>query len=354
MAVPSSYKTTSGSTRWRVRGQVNGQNVHKAGFRTKTEANQWWKQQEAKVRLELAETTDKTLADVIKLYLKEGGPFHDLSQSTQRTRKTELAYWQDRLGRKKLTDITPQVIARELDALRERPGRSGKPMSKATIRKYYTALQALFTASMKRWHFIKFSPFMQMDAPPDGEARDRTLTNEEMQRLLEALESSRSLHLADAVMLMLLTGCRSGEAKGLKWADVDLDRQRVHFIDTKNGTSRAALITASMVKRLESVKQFTGHLEYVFANPTTGKPMNIRKAFETARARVGLSDVRLHDLRHHVASTLARQGVTLRQLADQLGHKTLSQVMRYSHLSEESVGGGASIIEAALGQGVAK
>ena len=47
----------------------------------------------------------------------------------------------------------------------------------------------------------------------------------------------------------------------------------------------------------------------------------------------GIEDFRFHDLRHTTASYLAAQGASLLEIADTLGHKTLSMVKRYSHLA---------------------
>ena len=47
-----------------------------------------------------------------------------------------------------------------------------------------------------------------------------------------------------------------------------------------------------------------------------------------------VSNFRFHDLRHSAASYLAMGGASLMEIADILGHKTLSMVKRYAHLSE--------------------
>lgn len=63
--------------------------------------------------------------------------------------------------------------------------------------------------------------------------------------------------------------------------------------------------------------------------------MDIGTAFEKAMSRAGIEDFRFHDLRHTVASHFAMRGVSLRAIAQLLGHRTLQMVMRYSHLLNE-------------------
>jgi len=48
-----------------------------------------------------------------------------------------------------------------------------------------------------------------------------------------------------------------------------------------------------------------------------------------------MTDFKPHDTRHTFASELVRQGVSLRVIADMLGHSSLAMVMRYSHVATE-------------------
>jgi integrase len=63
-------------------------------------------------------------------------------------------------------------------------------------------------------------------------------------------------------------------------------------------------------------------------------PVEIRKAFDNALIAAEITDFRFHDLRHSAASYLAMNGATIADIAEILGHKTLSMVKRYAHLSE--------------------
>jgi integrase len=78
----------------------------------------------------------------------------------------------------------------------------------------------------------------------------------------------------------------------------------------------------------------------------------VTTAWRGACRRAGLSGVRPHDLRHTFASWLVMAGTPLRTVADLLGHKSLSMVMRYSHLSDDhrrehvaSLPGGAKSVQ---------
>ena len=57
----------------------------------------------------------------------------------------------------------------------------------------------------------------------------------------------------------------------------------------------------------------------------------------TVRARAGLSDVRLHDLRHSYASRALALGESLPMIGNLLGHAQDETTARYAHLTRESV-----------------
>ncbi|MFI5322370.1 MAG: site-specific integrase [Thermodesulfobacteriota bacterium] len=69
-----------------------------------------------------------------------------------------------------------------------------------------------------------------------------------------------------------------------------------------------------------------------------GKPLkDIRTAFENARNRAGIKNLRFHDLRHTFATRLILSGVDLATVSKLLGHTTIQMTMRYSHPTPEAL-----------------
>jgi site-specific recombinase XerD len=64
-------------------------------------------------------------------------------------------------------------------------------------------------------------------------------------------------------------------------------------------------------------------------------PFDFRKQWVKALRDADIQDFRWHDMRHDVASTLARDGKTLKEIAEILGHKSLASTDRYTHLCTE-------------------
>ena len=64
-----------------------------------------------------------------------------------------------------------------------------------------------------------------------------------------------------------------------------------------------------------------------------------------ALKNAGISNFKFHDLRHTAASYLAMSGVDLNTIREILGHKSLSMVLRYAHLSKSHQANAVSILD---------
>jgi len=79
-------------------------------------------------------------------------------------------------------------------------------------------------------------------------------------------------------------------------------------------------------------------IPWVFFNPRTGKPpVSIFYAWDTIRRRVGIPELRIHDLRHSYASFLVNAGRSLYEVQKLLGHHDPRVTMRYTHLSPQAM-----------------
>lgn len=88
---------------------------------------------------------------------------------------------------------------------------------------------------------------------------------------------------------------------------------------------------------LRSVPRF-GDCPYVVPNPKTLKPFTaVFNAWDHARRRAGLPDVRMHDLRHSAASNLVNAGQSLYVVAKVLGHAQTKTTERYAHLASDTL-----------------
>jgi integrase len=138
-----------------------------------------------------------------------------------------------------------------------------------------------------------------------------------------------------ALRLLMLTGWREKEALTLRWDAVDFERGIVTLEDTKAGRSTRAL-PAPALKLIASQPRRAGS-PFVFPGRVDGKPLQeIQRLWYAVRAAAKLEGVRLHDLRHSVASFAAAQGHSLFLIGKLLGHKDQRSTSRYAHLADDA------------------
>ena len=123
---------------------------------------------------------------------------------------------------------------------------------------------------------------------------------------------------------------RKGELLSLQWPQVDFDLGIITLLDTKNNERRDIPMNETVKKTLEKIERKGNH---VFCNGDGETFGDVRRSFETALRRSGISDFRFHDLRHCFASNLVMEGVDIMTVKELMGHKTLDMTLRYSHLA---------------------
>ena len=166
---------------------------------------------------------------------------------------------------------------------------------------------------------------------------ERYLTPQEVQRLNQSIQASENPQLKYIVALLLFTGCRKRELLDAKWEHFDLDRRQWRIPTSKNGKPRHIPLSDAVLDVLNQLPRFN-RCPYVIPNPNTLKPFNtIYYSWNTARIKAGLSDVRMHDLRHSFASFLINSGRSLYEVQNLLGHSQVATTQRYAHLSQETL-----------------
>ena len=168
----------------------------------------------------------------------------------------------------------------------------------------------------------------------------RFLSREEIQRLHRVLDrhaerSESARQQVDIIRLLLLTGCRKNEIVRLRRQEVDGDR--LNLADSKTGPRQVYLNAQArdiIVRRMARADS-----SWVFpsaSNPT--HPRNDGLAlWYTVRREAGIADVRLHDLRHTVATHAVMQDVPLPVVARLLGHQRPDMTLRYTHVGDGEV-----------------
>jgi integrase len=155
---------------------------------------------------------------------------------------------------------------------------------------------------------------------------ERYLKREEVELLFATLPNIPS---ADLIRFLVLTGCRLNEARQMMWSDIHGDVWIKRAITTKaRRTHSVPLLPAA----LDIIKRQKRASLYVFSRSDGSQIGSVQKVWETARRKAGFHGLRVHDLRHTVASLALQGGVPLSTVGKMLGHSTLQVTDRYAHL----------------------
>ena len=169
-------------------------------------------------------------------------------------------------------------------------------------------------------------------------SRERFVQSNELPWLLKSLADERPT-VENYFLCLLLTGARRDEARLMQWTHLDLEHALWHKPTTKTGVPHTIPLPAQLVTRLRQLPRIN---EWVF--PSSPNSLNgmraglwsvtaVEQAWQKIRRRVGLTDVRIHDLRRTAASWLAINGSNLPVIQSMLNHRSLSSTQVYARLS---------------------
>jgi len=349
------------SPNFRIRGTVRGIPVDRSAGTSNRRAAE---ELAVKIEAELLERSihgapasesEPLFAQAVKGYLAEAG------------RSQDTRYWlvplAKHFGLRRLSEIDQAAIDAYVTV--RHPGAKPATVSRATIAPLVAVLRhAGVTTRFRR--------------PKIKNQKTRFLSHAEADRLITAAAA----HLKPLIIFMLNTGARLSEALYLDWEQVDLDRRRVVFLETKNGESRGCSLNTKAFEALANLpfpdpkkkvregavfRTEEGHAY----RERIGGGGQIKTAWRTACIKAGICEpvrgpdgkivmqdkkpvmrptASPHTLRHTFASWLAIKGVPLRTLAELLGHRTLAMVMRYSHLAPDHLAAAVSLLDDDVGK----
>ena len=247
--------------------------------------------------------TIPTLAEFVRdSYL----PFVKNAKRSWRTDETVLRiHILPKLGHLPLDQISDENVADLLRRLRDAEYASG------TTNRVLILIRFIYNLGRK-WGVpgCGKNPATGLKTVPDV-CRERFLTNQEAQRLLSALDADENRVAACAIKLLLLTGGRRNEITQAKWEYVNWPHRTLLVPIAKSGKARLIRLNSAALELLRSVPRLENN-PYIFPSQVTGRPStSLHFPWTRIRKRSGLTDVRLHDLRHSFASFLVNKGVSL-------------------------------------------
>jgi integrase len=232
--------------------------------------------------------------------------------------------------------------------------------SGSSIRKVHWAMRQSLAWAHKRG-YTAIVATNGVELPPLGERKVDPPASADVRKVLDHLLVTDPVW-GTLIAFVAWTGCRRGEVCGLHWEDVNLGagnvliRRAVVAVPggwrengTKTGDARRIAIGPRTVGLLHDHHQRCLDLAvgcgvtleptgYVFSPDPAGRrpynPHTITNIFVSACKAVGLPPIRLHDLRHHSATTLLKNGASVGEVMDRHGWRSVAMVNRYRHLLE--------------------
>ena len=230
-------------------------------------------------------------------------------------------------------------------------------LSPGTLIKHHNLIRQALSHAVK-WGLLARNVAEAVDSPRSSRKEMRALSAQEVHVLLDACSDTPWYPM---IHTLIWTGLRRSELLGLRWKDVDLNLailrvvQVLHqlndgqfmFQDPKTAKGRrgvalspaCCLLLRAHRERQEADAAMLGvpltgdSLVFGHVDGTPRAPATLTHAFTKLVRRIGLTGVRLHDMRHTHASLLLQQGVHPKIVSERLGHANIQITLdTYSHL----------------------
>lgn len=248
------------------------------------------------------------------------------------TLKSDIAtynkHFKDNLGLRDIKDITFLDIQKFCNALIKQ----GYKIK--TVKNILAKLRVIFKFSIKM-ELIDKNPCDLVELPKFDNKRYFDYPISTQQRFIRAIINNKGYN-AD-IYFFLLHGRRKSEVLNLKWSDINLKTKTYKIPFQINKAKRDMIYTMSdelytrLFKKYIEAKKNNNLNNYVFINPNTNtKFTDLRRSWNTLLKRNNLPKIRLHDIRHLVATySINYLNLPVEQVSYTLGHTNITTTQRY-------------------------
>lgn len=206
--------------------------------------------------------------------------------------------------------------------------------SPATLHMYVNALKFLYNITLKRPEEVK-----EISHPKRPKTLPVILSPKEVLRVFAAIRSVK--HKA-IIATAYAAGLRISEVCGLRIADIDSQRMRIHVRSGKGKKDRYVMLGETLLTLLRQYYQKARPQgEYLFPGYKPHRPIctaAVNQVMRKVVRQAGLSKkVTMHTLRHCFATHLMEAGTDIRILQVLLGHSSIRTTLRYTHITDRLV-----------------
>ncbi len=193
-------------------------------------------------------------------------------------------------------------------------------------------VSALYNYAAKEGWYQGISPAKAITKNPQH-ARNRRVTLEERERMLEELRSSSPAHAWGPVFIAATYGCRIGEARMIRWSDIDRSAGTLRIPPNKLSPERTVPLLPLAIEALEA-QLFRGNSDAYVFSALDNKPVSstcVNRFWARARKAQGIEDIVIHDLRHERYTHWVTSGISPKVASAIVGHRDVMTGMRIYH-----------------------
>ncbi len=255
--------------------------------------------------------------------------------------------------------ILPQLGDRKLEVVtKEDAAKLHRSIAGAYMANRVAATCSVLFDRAVAWGWCTANPFKGLKRHREHR-RTRYLRNGELGRLTAALDAHGDQDVADVFRVLLMTGCRLGEALAMKIGDLDLGAGatwlKQHHQTKQRREHRVPLSAPARLLLSKRLEQADAGSVYVFPGKGgQGHRTNVDKAWRSILRAAGISDLHIHDLRHSFATLTISAGASLPVVGSLLGHVDPRATARYAHVEDEVARAAAERVGAVIAPAPAK
>ena len=286
----------------------------------------------------------------------------DVSTDRYNSLSARAGVWADALQHAQLNQIRPFELQSILFSIAAKNPKTGKPMSKKTIKEYIQVINSIFVFAHEN-RALEYNPATNLKIPQTAiePVQRRALTEEERNRVMEFEHRAKP-----SAMLMMLSGLRRGEATALQWNDIDFINNKISvtksynfktndFKAPKNGKARVVSVPQVLIDYLKTLprkslfvltnshgKMMTDiswrrlyqsymhdmNLKYGFKDDAPNK-------FSPEKIPMVITPFSPHELRHTFCTIMFEAEIDAITAREQMGHADIQTTLSiYTHLSQ--------------------
>jgi integrase len=274
------------------------------------------------------ERTQPTMNDLCAEYLEHHALVHKRPHSVRDDKQMIGAIITPKMGTLQISAVSRQGIEKLHASLKPTPYLANRVLA---------LLSKMFSLAIE-WHWVSSNPAQGIPRFHE-DRRERWLQPKELQRFIEALNAYQNQNVADAFRLLLLTGSRKSEVLTAEWSMFDLQQGlwTKPSSHTKERQIQHVPLSVQARELLTQMKEQSDETGFLFPGLNGNPRTTLRAAWSQICKAAGLTDVRVHDLRHSYASYLVSHGVSLHVVGKLLGHSQAQTTQRYAHVAHQSL-----------------